>query len=147
MFGSASWFMAQPPAQSVAIAATSALAGASVTLAFAGMEHLLYAVFYGSQNDRRGYRNDPAKQKQTYAQLNDLVLDASFVAVVSSSPQIVMTTASVHGLWPTYTRRFRSPAHGSTRSFVGASRALGNQIPFAARNSARLCGLQPSNSP
>jgi peptide/nickel transport system substrate-binding protein len=53
-----------------------------------------------------GTETDPAKQKQIYAQLNDLVLDESFVAVVSSSPQIMMTSAKVHGLSPTYHASF-----------------------------------------
>jgi hypothetical protein len=45
-------------------------------------------------------------QKQIYAQLNDLVLDESFVAVVSASPQIMMTSAKVHGLSPAYHASF-----------------------------------------
>jgi ABC-type transport system substrate-binding protein len=53
-----------------------------------------------------GTEVDPAKQKQIYAQLNDLVLDESFVATVSSSPQIMMTTPKVHGLIPTYHASF-----------------------------------------
>ena len=53
-----------------------------------------------------GTETDPAKQKQIYAQLNDMVLDESFVAVVSSSPQIMMTTAKVHGLSTTYHASF-----------------------------------------
>jgi ABC-type transport system substrate-binding protein len=58
-----------------------------------------------------GTETDPAKQKQIYAQLNDLVLDESFVAVVSTSPQIPMTSANVHGLSTTYHASF---------SFTGA---------------------------
>jgi peptide/nickel transport system substrate-binding protein len=53
-----------------------------------------------------GSETDPAKQKQIYAQINDLVLDESFVAIVSSSPQIMMTTARVHGLSTTYHASF-----------------------------------------
>ena len=53
-----------------------------------------------------GTETDPAKQKQIYAQLNDLVLDESFVAVVSSSPQIMTTTSKVHGLTTTYHASF-----------------------------------------
>src|SRR5262249_19378772 len=48
----------------------------------------------------------PVKQKQIYSQLNDLILDESFAAIVSSSPQIMMTTAKVHGLTPTYHASF-----------------------------------------
>jgi len=58
-----------------------------------------------------GTEVDPAKQKQIYSQLNDLVLDESFVAIASSTPQIMMTTAKVHGLAPTYHASF---------SFTGA---------------------------
>jgi peptide/nickel transport system substrate-binding protein len=58
-----------------------------------------------------GTEVDPAKQKQIYAQLNDLILDESFVTIVGSSPQIMMTTARVHGLAPTYHASF---------SFTGA---------------------------
>ena len=58
-----------------------------------------------------GTEVDPAKQKQIYSQLNDLVLDESFVAIASPSPQIMMTTAKVHGLAPTYHASF---------SFTGA---------------------------
>ncbi len=53
-----------------------------------------------------GTETDPAKQKQIYAQLNDLVLDESFAAIVSSSPQIMMTTAKVNGLSTTYHASF-----------------------------------------
>ncbi len=53
-----------------------------------------------------GSEVDPAKQQQIYSQLNDLVLDESFVAMVASSPQIMMTTAKVHGLSPTYHASF-----------------------------------------
>jgi peptide/nickel transport system substrate-binding protein len=53
-----------------------------------------------------GSEVDAAKQKQIYSQLNDLVLDESFVAVTGSSPQIMMTTAKVHGLAPTYHASF-----------------------------------------
>ncbi|MBV9600820.1 MAG: ABC transporter substrate-binding protein [Chloroflexi bacterium] len=53
-----------------------------------------------------GTEVDPVKQKQIYSQLNDLVLDESFVVVVASSPQIMMTTAKVHGLLPTYHASF-----------------------------------------
>lgn len=53
-----------------------------------------------------GTEVDPPKQQQIYAQLNDLVLDESFAAVVSSSPQVMMTTARVHGLTTTYHASF-----------------------------------------
>jgi peptide/nickel transport system substrate-binding protein len=53
-----------------------------------------------------GTEVDPVKQKQIFSQLNDLVLDESFVAVVATSPQIMMTTAKVHGLSPTYHASF-----------------------------------------
>jgi peptide/nickel transport system substrate-binding protein len=58
-----------------------------------------------------GTEVDSAKQKQIYSQLNDLVLDESFVAIASTTPQIMMTTAKVHGLAPTYHASF---------SFTGA---------------------------
>ncbi len=58
-----------------------------------------------------GSEVDPAKQKEISSQLNDLVLDESFVAVTGSSPQIMLTTAKVHGLAPTYHASF---------SFTGA---------------------------
>jgi len=58
-----------------------------------------------------GTEVDPAKQKQISSQLNDLVLDESFVAIASTTPQIMMTTAKVHGLAPTYHASF---------SFAGA---------------------------
>jgi ABC-type transport system substrate-binding protein len=58
-----------------------------------------------------GTEVDPATQKQIYSRLNDLVLDESFVAIASSTPQIMMTTAKVHGLAPTYHASF---------SFTGA---------------------------
>ena len=53
-----------------------------------------------------GSEVDPAKQKQIYSQLNDLILDESFVAIVASSPQIMLTTAKVHGLSTTYHATF-----------------------------------------
>ena len=64
-----------------------------------------------SARHRAGTEVDPAKQKQIYSQLNDLVLDESFVAIASTTPQIMMTTAKVHGLAPTYHASF---------SFTGA---------------------------
>jgi ABC-type transport system substrate-binding protein len=54
-----------------------------------------------------GSEVDPAKQKQIYSQLNDLILDESFVAIVSSTPQIMVTTAKVHALAPTAHASFR----------------------------------------
>jgi len=56
---------------------------------------------YTQQVAAAGTETDPTRQKQIYAQLNDLVLDESFVAIVSTSPQIMLTTARVHGLSPT----------------------------------------------
>src|SRR2546422_406669 len=53
-----------------------------------------------------GTEVDPAKQKQIYAQINDLILDESFAFVVSSSPQIMMTSSKVHGLQTTYHSSF-----------------------------------------
>ena len=53
-----------------------------------------------------GTEVDPPRQKQIYSQLNDLILDESFAFVVSSSSQIMMTTARVHGLHPTYHASF-----------------------------------------
>ena len=53
-----------------------------------------------------GTEVDPVKQKQIYAQINDLILDESFAFVVSSSPQIMLTTTKVHGLQTTYHSSF-----------------------------------------
>jgi peptide/nickel transport system substrate-binding protein len=53
-----------------------------------------------------GTQTDPARQKQISAQLNDLILDESFAAIVGSSPAIMMTTAKVHGMAPTYHASF-----------------------------------------
>ncbi len=53
-----------------------------------------------------GTEVNPAKQKQIYAQINDLILDESFAFVVSSSPQIMITTSKVHGLQTTYHSSF-----------------------------------------
>lgn len=61
---------------------------------------------YGQLVALAGAEVDPAKQKQIYSQLNDVVLDESFVAPVASSPQIMMTTTKVHGLSPTYHASF-----------------------------------------
>jgi ABC-type transport system substrate-binding protein len=58
-----------------------------------------------------GTEVDPARQKEIYAQLNDVVLDESFIAILSSAPQIMLTSAKVHGLAPTYHASF---------SFTGA---------------------------
>ncbi len=49
---------------------------------------------------------DVAKQKQIYSQLNDLLLDESFVAVVAPSPAIIMARTTVHGLTPNYHAAF-----------------------------------------
>jgi peptide/nickel transport system substrate-binding protein len=71
-------------------------------------------------NNNSGFKNDtylrlvaaatsetePAKQKQIYSQLNDLLLDESFVAIVAPSPSIVMARAGVHNLSPNYHAAF-----------------------------------------
>jgi peptide/nickel transport system substrate-binding protein len=43
---------------------------------------------------------DPAKQKQVYQQLNQLVLDASFFMIVSSDPPTMLARANVHNIVP-----------------------------------------------
>jgi peptide/nickel transport system substrate-binding protein len=53
-----------------------------------------------------GTETDPARQKQIYAQLNDLILDESFAPIVASSPGVMMTTTKVHGMAPTYHASF-----------------------------------------
>jgi hypothetical protein len=53
-----------------------------------------------------GTETDQARQKQIYSQLNDLILDESFAPIVASSPAIMMTSAKVHGLVPTYHASF-----------------------------------------
>ena len=44
---------------------------------------------------------DPAKQQQLYAQINDYVLDQSWIIPICSLPLVFLTRASVHGMTPT----------------------------------------------
>jgi peptide/nickel transport system substrate-binding protein len=53
-----------------------------------------------------GTETDPTKQKEIYSQLNDLILDESFAPIISSSPQIMMTTNKVHSIATTYHASF-----------------------------------------
>jgi ABC-type transport system substrate-binding protein len=45
-----------------------------------------------------GSEADPAKRKQIFSELNDLLLDESFVAIVSSQTVSVLTHAAVNGV-------------------------------------------------
>jgi ABC-type transport system substrate-binding protein len=45
-----------------------------------------------------GAESDPAKRKQIFSDLNDLLLDESFVAIVSSQTVSVLANATVNGL-------------------------------------------------
>jgi peptide/nickel transport system substrate-binding protein len=59
----------------------------------------------GYKNDRydqlvkaAGAEADPAKRKQIFSDLNDLLLDESFIAIVSSQTVSVLTQAAVNGV-------------------------------------------------
>ena len=46
----------------------------------------------------RAPESDPAKRKQLYSQINDLILDQSFTMNVSSYLAVSVATAKVHGV-------------------------------------------------
>ena len=52
---------------------------------------------------------DTAKRKALYQQINDLLLDESFLMVLSKTPARVLTTAAVNGLQPTLHGTFGAP--------------------------------------
>jgi ABC-type transport system substrate-binding protein len=47
-----------------------------------------------------GTEPDPAKQKQIYTQINDLLLDESFAMFVSSAPPTMLTREAVRDVLP-----------------------------------------------
>lgn len=59
---------------------------------------------------------DPAKRKQLYQQINDILLDESFLIILSKTPSRLITRATVHGLVQTLHGTF-SP----TEAWIGQS--------------------------
>jgi peptide/nickel transport system substrate-binding protein len=53
-----------------------------------------YTQLVGSANTE----TDPAKRKQLYSMLNDILLDESFVMFVAKAPPSILTSARVHGI-------------------------------------------------